>query len=168
MDVSSAPFRLLLLIQSPKLSQPLQSYLRARGYQLDCAQDDADILRLALRHKPDLILLGVTAPDAAHTAILRSLRVEAKTSSIPVILLSEDRRDHRLQMLTALQLGADDYIRQPADPEEIHLRIQNKITFARRQRATVSPTEPTKPRLLVVEDDFDIANMIRIVFSAYG
>lgn len=160
--------RLLLFIQSPEIAQNIQGYFHAHGYQVNVAQDDADVLRLALRHKPDLILLGIASTGSNITTILRTLRVESHTSCTPVILLAEDDADHRLQMLTALQLGADDYIRQPADYEEIHLRIKNKIGFARRQRASAIPTEPTKPRLLVVEDDPDIGNMIRIFFGAHG
>ncbi|MFZ6031097.1 MAG: response regulator [Chloroflexota bacterium] len=163
---NDSPYRLLLFVQLPEIAQKLQRYLRAHHYQVDVAYDDCDVLRLALRSKPDLILLGIASNGGGVTAILSALRAETRTNYIPVMLLAEDQADHRLQMLTALQLGADDYIRQPVDYEELHLRIKNKIGFTRRQRASINPTEPVKPRLLIVEDDPDIGNMIRIFFSA--
>lgn len=160
-------FKLLVLNKDNEASHQIQLYFSAHNYQVVETRRNHDIFRLALECRPDLIVLMVTPADADSLEVLRALRADHQTLCIPVILLADKKCEHRVQALTALQLGADDYVRGPFDIAELQLRIRNKILFARRQRATATPGD-SAARLLIVEDDFDISSLLNVYFRNLG
>jgi two-component system sensor histidine kinase/response regulator len=70
-------------------------------------------LELALRHKPDLILLDVHLPDIGGAEVLARLRAEQLTRDIPVVVLSADATKSQIDRLLAD--GANDYLTKPFD-----------------------------------------------------
>jgi two-component system sensor histidine kinase/response regulator len=70
-------------------------------------------LELALRHKPDLILLDVHLPDIGGAEVLARLRAQQPTRDIPVVVLSADATKSQIDRLLAA--GANDYLTKPLD-----------------------------------------------------
>jgi PAS domain S-box-containing protein len=70
-------------------------------------------LELALRHKPDLILLDIHLPDIGGAEVLARLRAEQLTRDIPVVVLSADATKSQINRLLAA--GAKDYLTKPLD-----------------------------------------------------
>jgi len=89
-------------------------------------------LELALRHKPDLILLDVHLPDIGGAEVLARLRAEPITRSIPVVVLSADVTKSQINRLRAA--GASDYLTKPLDVDrfleviEGHFRETNSVS----------------------------------------
>ena len=69
---------------------------------------------MAFEERPDLILLGMKLPDMEGTAILRSLKHEAETAAIPVIIASDEGYQIS-ERARALALGAADFVTGPFD-----------------------------------------------------
>jgi CheY-like chemotaxis protein len=73
-------------------------------------------LELAREHTPDLILLDLHLPDLPGEAVLRELRADPRTRSIPVLVISADATRHQIERLRAA--GAQNYLTKPLDVEE--------------------------------------------------
>jgi two-component system KDP operon response regulator KdpE len=93
--------------------------VRARGYDVDIASAGADALRMVIERPPDLIVLDLGLPDLEGTEVCRRVRVHSK---VPIVVLSA--RGAETDKVSALDLGADDYVTKPFGPEELLARIR--------------------------------------------
>jgi DNA-binding response OmpR family regulator len=94
-------------------------YLRRDGYGVLLALDGREALTLARRRQPDLIVTEMQLPELDGPDVCRLIRSE---SSMPIIMLSESAAS--ADKLRCLDLGADDYLTKPFDPEELLARIR--------------------------------------------
>jgi len=104
----SPPATILLAEDDRILRKAGEATLRKRGYAVIAAVDGEDALAKAREHKPDLILLDVIMPKLQGFEVLASLKSDAATRDIPVIMLSnlQDESDVR----KATDAGALDYL----------------------------------------------------------
>src|SRR5688572_28151551 len=96
-----------------RLVSLVESYLIQEGYRVVTAFNGRDALDVALREKPDLIILDVMIPEMDSYEFMRQYRTENKT---PIILLSARADDD--EKVIGLKLGADDYFTKPFRPRE--------------------------------------------------
>ena len=73
-------------------------------------------LKLAVEGKPDLILLDVQMPDLNGFEVIRELKMDDRTRSIPVIFVTARFRDID-RIVKGLELGAFDYLTKPVEDE---------------------------------------------------
>lgn len=123
--------RLLIIEDNEEIAQMLVLFLGSRGYKVTIAPDATTALDSVREVLPSLLLLDVGLPDMDGYALLNRFRQSARTRHIPVIFLTQ--RNKKMDRLTGLQLGADDFISKPFDLEELYLRIQNAVARARRE-----------------------------------
>jgi len=104
----SPPATILLAEDDRILRKAGEATLKKRGYAVIAAVDGEDALAKARAHKPDLILLDVIMPKLQGFEVLASLKSDAATRDIPVIMLSnlQDESDVR----KAKDAGALDYL----------------------------------------------------------
>ncbi len=100
------------------------------GHRIDCAYNGRDGLARALEGRYDLVILDIMLPIVNGFAVLAQLR---KRSNTPVIMLTT--RVHPKDRIEGLDLGADDYLPKPFDPDELLARIRAVL-----RRTTASPT----------------------------
>ncbi len=100
----------------------LTTLLQLEGDDPITAREAGDVLALAQSEQPDLILMDVHLRDGNTLSILRSLRSDAKTCEIPILMTSGmDVRDK------ALAGGADDFILKPFRPGDLLDRIHGMV-----------------------------------------
>jgi len=145
---------LLVVEDNPELRAFISEVTGAQFKVIE-AKDGVEGLAMAKRHIPDIILSDVMMPNMNGFEMLEALKNEVITSHIPVLLLTAkaDEQD----VLTGLQLQADDYILKPFSKKELLLRLLNKITYRNKVRNqyqnNFSPID--KPNnLLSIEDKF--------------
>lgn len=114
--------RILVVEDEPDLQQVLGYNLRQAGHEVVAATRGEDGLQLARTRSPDLVLLDLMLPDLAGTDVCRSLKKDASTERIPVIMLTA--RGEEVDRVVGLELGADDYVVKPFSVRELLLRIQ--------------------------------------------
>ena len=101
------------------------------GFQVLEAEGGAEALRQVEQSHPNLILLEVTLPDGAGFDVCRELR--KMDPSVPVIMLSA--RSEEIDVVVALEIGADDYVTKPLRLRELVARITAHLRRTRFESA---------------------------------
>ena len=94
-------------------------YLEREGFLPLTAGDGEMALTLAVKHKPDLVILDLMIPKVDGWEVCRRLR---RTSEMPVIMLTA--RGEEIDRVAGLTLGADDYVVKPFSPRELVARVK--------------------------------------------
>ncbi|MFA5089181.1 MAG: response regulator [Candidatus Omnitrophota bacterium] len=104
----------------------LQIELETEGYEVKSAFDGKSGLELIRGSIPDLVLLDVMMPDMSGYEVLKALRDDPLTRSLPVIMLTAKGLENEIQK--GLDLGADEYIPKPFHPGLLIKRIQTLLS----------------------------------------
>ena len=103
--------RILLVEDDRILRRAMQTTLRRHGFNVVAAGDGEKALRLAKSESPRLVLLELIIPKVQGFEVLRRLKQDPKTASIPVIVLSSLGQQSDIKR--AMDLGAADYLVKP-------------------------------------------------------
>ncbi|MEE9219605.1 MAG: response regulator [Acidobacteriota bacterium] len=114
--------RVLVVDDDPEILELTQMILRDGGYEVCTQSSGKPALGEARTWRPDLILLDINMPDMDGWEVLRLLKVDERTRSIPVALFSI-RYDVR-EKVVGLQQGAFDYITKPFSYDGLLERIE--------------------------------------------
>jgi two-component system KDP operon response regulator KdpE len=112
-------FRVLAVDDDERIINFLRSKLRASGYEVLTASNGLEGLEQARAQEPDLIVLDLLMPTMDGLEMLKELR---NFSAVPVIILTAKGAD--ADRIRGLQLGADDYLPKPFNPDELVARIE--------------------------------------------
>ena len=108
--------------------------LMEERYEVQTVADGQLALAAVRQRRPDLVLTDVMMPNLDGFALLRELRSDPKTRTIPIILLSA--RAGEESRVEGMQQGADDYLIKPFSARELLARVQTHLAMARiRQEA---------------------------------
>jgi DNA-binding response OmpR family regulator len=109
--------RILIIDDDVGFRDLLRIQLIGAGYQVRVAEDGVEGGRMLLEQPPDLIVSDVNMPYLGGFELLKLLRAEEATSSIPVILLSG--RSDGDTMAQAVDLGAADFLTKPVTRDQL-------------------------------------------------
>jgi len=110
----------------------VQKYLAMIGYQQFITTTDAtQALPLIRKERPDVVLLDIMMPEISGLEILQQLRSEQQFEDLPVIILTA--ASDSATKLTALNLGATDFLGKPVDQPELQTRLRNVLTIKANQ-----------------------------------
>ncbi|MBI2812394.1 MAG: response regulator [Candidatus Melainabacteria bacterium] len=133
--MTESPPLILIVEDEPEIRRFLRVSLTSNGYQLLEATRGAEALQLAAEKKPQLIILDLGLPDLDGTEVARKIR---EWSQVPIIILSA--RNQEVDKVTALELGADDYLTKPFGVYELLARI--KVALKHASQAKIEPGDP--------------------------
>lgn len=119
--------RLLVVDDDPDMRAMLTQFLRQNGVIALSAATEADIRRQITAERIDLILLDVMLGDESGIDICQTLRRE---HDVPIIFISALSADHH--RMKGYQVGADDYIAKPFNPQLLLARVKAVLQRARR------------------------------------
>ena len=120
--------------------------LDKEGYQVMCVRSGEEALQAVKSGAPDLIVLDLMLPGMDGLDVCRSLKRAPTTEHIPVVMLSA--KGSEADVVTGLELGADDYIAKPFSPRVLTARL--KSVLRRKREALPSDSEPiTRDELYV-------------------
>ncbi len=126
-------FLILLVDDDERILNFLRSKLNALGYKVLSARNGLDALEQVKGQEPDLMVLDLLMPKLDGFETLKELR---NFSTIPVIILTAKGAD--AEKIKGLELGADDYLPKPFNPDELVARIEavrRRIEPAERRKA---------------------------------
>lgn len=96
--------------------------LEANSYDVIRSTTGENGLKLAQNKKPDLIILDIMLPGMDGLTVCRKLQQSDNTRSIPVLILTAKSEDS--DVISGLELGAEDYITKPFSPKVLIARIR--------------------------------------------
>lgn len=118
--------KILIVEDEKSISHFISTVLNNNNYETMQAHTGSEALCMISSHCPDLIILDLGLPDMDGLEILRQLRT---WSSLPVVVVSA--RSHEKDKVTALDLGADDYLTKPFGTDELLARVRTAIRHTR-------------------------------------
>jgi len=131
-----AKTRALLVEDDPNIVDLVRSNLSVRGFDTVVSADGMRALQLLETEEPDIVLLDLMLPEADGFDLCRQIR---ERSAVAVIVVSA--RGGERDKVTALNMGADDYMTKPFSVEELLARI----TATLRRTRSVGGAEPGPP-----------------------
>ena len=142
---------ILLVDDDALLRRSLVLNLEEAGYRASACATAEDALALAVRDRPDLVLLDIGLPGMDGLDALYHFQSRLE---VPVIFLTARRRE--LDEVLGLQLGADDYITKPFDRDILLARIKTVLRRSAQAKAPI-PMEKAEPPLVFGDMVIDTA-----------
>jgi two-component system KDP operon response regulator KdpE len=140
--------RILLVEDDPNIVDLIRSNLAVRGFDTMVSTDGSRALALLESGRPDVVLLDLMLPGVDGMDLCRAIR---ERSSVGIIVVSA-RRGER-DKVSALNVGADDYMTKPFSIEELLARI----TATLRRSRPVGPSEPEATTVIAGDVEIDLA-----------
>lgn len=101
------------------------SNLKRAGFAVSEVTHGDEVIERVLTSMPTLLILDVMLPGLSGFEICRILKNDARSSRIPIIMLTAKAQER--DRVHGLELGADDYVTKPFSPRELVLRVQAQI-----------------------------------------
>lgn len=114
--------RVLVVEDEPDIAALIAYQLTREGFRVETAANGPEALTSVNRAIPDLVVLDRMLPGLSGDEVLKSLKNEDATKSIPVLVLTARREQE--DRIAGFELGADDYLTKPFSPRELVLRCQ--------------------------------------------
>ncbi|MHC4884179.1 MAG: response regulator [Planctomycetota bacterium] len=114
--------RILVVEDERDIHELLRVNLCREGYEVCSAYDGEEALSKQAEVNPDLILLDLMLPALDGLSVCKTLKADPSTSAIPVIMLTA--KGEESDVVTGLELGADDYVTKPFSPRVLLARIR--------------------------------------------
>jgi len=140
--------RILVVEDDRNIVDLIRANLSVRGYDVIVSDDGSKTLWLLEVERPDLVILDLTLPGADGFELCREIR---ERSPVGIIVVSARRGEH--DKVSALNLGADDYITKPFGVEELLARIS--ATLRRTRPGVAEPAEDPRIEIGDVVIDLD-------------
>jgi two-component system phosphate regulon response regulator PhoB len=121
--------------------------LTREGYKVACVETGEAALREARGKLPSLIILDLMLPGVDGLEVCRILKKDAKTAHIPIIMLTA--KGEEADIVTGLELGADDYIPKPFSPRVLLARV--RAVFRRQARHPLPESATVKIHDLTID-----------------
>lgn len=123
----------LIVDDEPQILRVLRTSLSMRGYEITTAFSGEEALEQIRKQIPDLVILDLVLPGISGLQVCAQIR---ELSKVPILVLSAKGAEG--DKVTALNLGADDYVTKPFGMDELLARMKAIL-----RRSTISETEPS-------------------------
>ncbi len=128
---------ILVVDDEEDILELVRFHLAREGYALTLAASGEDALKKIKRERFDLVLLDLMLPGLDGLEVAKSLKNDPKNRAIPIIMLTAKSED--ADVVTGLELGADDYVAKPFSPRVLIARV--KAVLRRQGQAVVDDTQ---------------------------
>jgi len=120
--------------------------LEKEGYNVTGVMTGEDGLRAAESTVPDLVLLDLMLPELDGLEVCKLLKRNTKTTTVPIVMLTA--KGEEADIVTGLELGADDYVTKPFSPRILIARI--RAVLRRNRSPQIDDTSRIKVHNLVI------------------
>jgi two-component system, OmpR family, KDP operon response regulator KdpE len=148
MPESRKDTKVLLVEDDPNIVDLIRSNLAVRAFDTVVSTDGLRALQLLETEQPDIVLLDLMLPEADGFSLCREIR---ERSTVGVIVVSA--RGGERDKVTALNMGADDYMTKPFSIEELLARISATL---RRTRPIAPGPDPAPPVVKIAHLEIDL------------
>ena len=122
---------ILVIEDEEDILELIRYNLDREGYRVVCAESGEKGLEIARRQRPDLLLLDLMLPGLDGLEVCKRLKTDASVSTLPIVMVTA--RGEEADVVTGLELGAEDYVTKPFSPRVLVARVRAVL---RRRRET--------------------------------
>jgi two-component system phosphate regulon response regulator PhoB len=130
---------ILVVEDETDIQELIKYHLSKEGYLVTCVGSGEEGLKAARTQPPNLILLDLMLPGVDGLDVCKALKNDSKTQGITIIMLTA--KSSESDVVTGLELGADDYMPKPFSPREliarVRARLRDKTTQAADEHTTI-------------------------------
>jgi two-component system, OmpR family, KDP operon response regulator KdpE len=146
------PTRVLIVEDDPNIVDLIRANLAVRGFDTLVSFDGSKALTLLETEEPDIVLLDLLLPEVNGFELCRQIR---ERSNVAIIVVSA--RGGERDKVTALNMGADDYMTKPFGIEELLARI---LATLRRTRPAEAVTEAAPSVITIGDVEIDLVGQL--------
>jgi two-component system phosphate regulon response regulator PhoB len=114
--------RILVVEDEEDIQELVRFNLEKESYRVTCATTGEAALDAVGQKVPDLVLLDLMLPGIDGLTVCRELRASERTRTVPIVMLTA--KDDEADVVTGLELGADDYVTKPFSPRVLLARVR--------------------------------------------
>jgi len=114
--------KIVVIEDEADILEVLQYNLKREGYTVVPSRDGEDGLASVRRENPDLVLLDLMLPGLDGLEVCKRLQADPITANVPVIMVTA--KGEESDVVSGLQIGADDYVTKPFSPKELLARVK--------------------------------------------
>jgi len=114
---------ILVVEDEEDILELLKYNLSKEGYNVTCACSGEEGLRLAKSKRPGMVLLDLMLPGMDGLEVCKQLKSDPETRNLPVVMLTA--KGEETDVVTGIELGADDYVTKPFSPRVLIARLRN-------------------------------------------
>jgi len=116
--------KILVVDDEPRNIRLMEAVLTSHGYAVTSASSGPEALERVKGDLPDLVLLDIQMPEMNGYDVCRRLRDDPATRFLPVVMVTSSDSEVRV---SALEVGADDFITKPLNQQELLARVRSLI-----------------------------------------
>jgi two-component system alkaline phosphatase synthesis response regulator PhoP len=120
--MSSEKVKILLVDDEPDILEFISYNLNKEGFEVFTSNNGRDAIKIAVREKPELIILDVMMPDLDGIETCRVIRETAELKDVIIAFLTARNEDY--SQIAGFDAGADDYINKPIKPRVLISRVK--------------------------------------------
>lgn len=117
--------KILIIEDQPQMRRNLATTLEMEGFEVAIAEDGNAGVARARESLPDLIICDVMMPELDGYGVLRTLRSEKATATVPFIFLTA--KGEKIDQRTGMNLGADDYLTKPVARTDLLASVKVRL-----------------------------------------
>jgi two-component system alkaline phosphatase synthesis response regulator PhoP len=138
--------QILVVEDEEDILELIEFNLKKEGYQISTATSGEKAINLALKNPPQLILLDIMLPGMDGLEVCKHLKHDPATMHVPIVMLTA--KGEESDIITGLEIGADDYMTKPFSPRVLVARVRNLLR--RKKQEVTDPTATIKRDDLVI------------------
>jgi two-component system alkaline phosphatase synthesis response regulator PhoP len=139
--------KILVVDDEEDILELLRFNLSREGCQVFCASSGEEALRLVRSEIPDLIVLDLMLPGIDGLEVTRRLKSDPNTKHLPIVMLTA--KGEEADIVTGLELGADDYVTKPFSPRILVARV--KAVLRRKVKEAPEDTSVIRIHDLIID-----------------
>jgi two-component system phosphate regulon response regulator PhoB len=127
---------ILIVDDEEDIIELIQYNLKTEGYSILTARTGEQAVKIAEQSGPDLMVLDLMLPGMDGFEVTRHLRSRERTQDMPIVILTA--KGEESDIVTGLELGANDYISKPFSPKVLTARIRAILRRRKKESESVS------------------------------
>jgi DNA-binding response OmpR family regulator len=159
--------KILIVDDEEDILELVRYNLAREGYQTLCAAGGQEALKLVRQTAIDLMVLDLMLPDVDGLEVARQLKADSRSADLPIVMLTA--KGEEADIITGLELGADDYITKPFSPKILLARV--KAVLRRHAQPADREDAPLRIRELMIHPgrrDVQVAGEpVELTFSEF-
>lgn len=140
--------KILVIEDQPQMRKNLATILEMENFEVVLAQDGKEGVALARSQRPDLIICDVMMPGLDGYGVLKEVRGEKTTATVPFLFLTA--KGEKADVRSGMNLGADDYLSKPVAREDLLQAVRTRL-----ERRRAHDSEVAAARTVGFKPNFD-------------